>query len=123
MCIRDIPKTLTDPNPNIPQGSVLGPLLFVIFINDIDDGIAGKILKFADDTKIFYKVESANEIDSLQNDLTNLVSWSKEWQMLFNSVSISVKLCILVIIIVVLSMTWMKINRKLSLRKRTWELW
>jgi len=123
LCIRDIPKTLTDPNPNIPQGSVLGPLLFVIFINDIDDGIAGKILKFADDTKIFYKVESANEIDSLQNDLTNLVSWSKEWQMLFNSVSISVKLCILVIIIVVLSVTWMKINRKLSLRKRTWELW
>jgi len=123
LCIRDIPKTHTDPNPNIPQGSVLGPLLFVIFINDIDDGIAGKILQFADDTKIFYKVESANEIDSLQNDLTNLVSWSKEWQMLFNSVSISVKLCILVIIIVVLSMTWMKINRKLSLRKRTWELW
>ena len=123
MCIRDIPKTHTDPNHNIPQGSVLGPLLFVIFINDIDDGIAGIILQFADDTKIFYKVESTNEIDSLQNDLTNLVSWSKEWQMLFNSVSISVKLCILVIIIVVLSMTWMKINRKLSLRKRTWELW
>jgi len=73
--------------------------------------------------RFFYKVESANEIDSLQNDLTNLVSWSKEWQMLFNSVSISVKLCILVIIIVVLSVTWMKINRKLSLRKRTWELW
>jgi len=35
------------------QGSVLGPLLFVIFINDIADDIAGKILKFADDTKIF----------------------------------------------------------------------
>jgi len=62
----------------VPQGSVLGPLLFVIFINDIDDGIAGEIIKFADDTKIFYKVGSANDIGSLRNDLNNLVSWSKE---------------------------------------------
>jgi len=68
----------------VPQALVLGPLLFVIFINDIDGGIAGKILKFADDTKSFYKVWSANDIDSLRNDLNNLVSWSKEWLMLFN---------------------------------------
>jgi len=96
------------------------PLLFVISVNDIDDGIAGKILKFADDTKIFYKVGSANDIDSLRNDLNNLVSWSKEWQMLFN-----VEKCKVMHIgyNVVLSMTWMEINRKLPLRKRTWDLW
>jgi len=56
----------------VPQGSVLGHLLFVIFFNYIDDGIAGKILKFADDTKIFYKVRSAKDVDSLRNDLNNL---------------------------------------------------
>ena len=42
----------------VPQGSFLRPILFVIFINDIEDGICGNILKFADDTKIFCKVDS-----------------------------------------------------------------
>ena len=42
----------------VPQGSVLGPILFVIFINDIENGICGNILKFADDTKLFCKVDS-----------------------------------------------------------------
>jgi ribonuclease P/MRP protein subunit RPP40 len=36
----------------VPQGSVLGPFLFLLYINDIDNGIASRILKFADDTKI-----------------------------------------------------------------------
>ena len=68
----------------VPQGSVLGPILFVIYINDIDDSVTSKLLKFADDTKIYYKVNSAEGIDSLITDLYNLVSWSKEWLMIFN---------------------------------------
>ena len=68
----------------VPQGSVLGPILFVIYINDIDDSVTCKLLKFAADTKIYYKVNSAEGIDSLRTDLHNLVSWSKEWLMLFS---------------------------------------
>ena len=40
----------------VPQGSVLGPILFLIYINDLEDDISSKVLKFADDTKVFRKV-------------------------------------------------------------------
>jgi len=63
----------------VPQGSVLGPLLFIIYINDIDDCVAGRILKFADDTKIYHMVYSEEDVRALQFDLCNLVEWSKEW--------------------------------------------
>ena len=68
----------------VPQGSVLVPLLFVIYINDIDESVASKVLKFVDDTKIYRTVNSPAAIDSLRADLSNLVAWSMEWQMLFN---------------------------------------
>ena len=69
----------------VPQGSILGPLLFIIFINDIDKGIVSKLLKFADDTKLVGKVSSEYEIEQLRTDLNLLYSWSIDWQMLFNT--------------------------------------
>ena len=62
---------------------MLGPLLFVIYINDLDDTVGSNILKFADDTKIFRKVRSGSS-QVLQEDLDSLVRWSEKWQMLFN---------------------------------------
>ena len=68
----------------ISQGSVLDPLLFLIYINDLEDGIGSSILKFADDTKIFRKVSSVLDQEQLQEDLDSLIKWSDKWQMTFN---------------------------------------
>ena len=68
----------------VPQGSVLGPILFLIYINDLDDSITSNVLKFADDTKVFRKVNTDGDKQHLQNDLDRLVKWSEKWQMLFN---------------------------------------
>ena len=68
----------------VPQGSVLGPILFLIYINDLDDSITNNVLKFADDTKLFRKVNTDGDKQHLQNDLDRLVKWSEKWQMLFN---------------------------------------
>ena len=69
----------------VPQGSILGPVLFLIYINDLENEIGSNILKFADDTKMFRRVESQEDRQKLQVDLNKLVKWAEKWQMLFNN--------------------------------------
>ena len=57
----------------VPQGSVLGTLLFLISINDLDDYIISNVLKFADDAKVFRKLNNDGDKQHLQNDLDRLV--------------------------------------------------
>jgi ribonuclease P/MRP protein subunit RPP40 len=59
------------------QDSAMGPLLFFIYINDIDNGIVNKVLKLADDTKLYRQVGTAEDIAKLKNDLEKLAGWSK----------------------------------------------
>ena len=68
----------------VPQGSVLGPLPFLVFINDLDSEIISKLSKFADDTKLCNLATSEVDRDRLRLDLSKIFEWSKEWQMLFN---------------------------------------
>jgi hypothetical protein len=77
-------------SPSIPvpsgvsQGSVLGPLLFLVYINDLPENIQSKVRLFADDTAIYLTLTSKNQSKVLQNDLCTLEKWSYDWDMEFN---------------------------------------
>ena len=67
-----------------PQGTVLGPHLFLMFINDIHANVSSTIRLFADDCLIYNTISSTKDEDYLQDDLDKLVQWAKIWGMRFN---------------------------------------
>ena len=76
----------------VPQGSVLGPILFLIFINDLPLGVISPLSLFADDSKVFSRIISSKNIKDnsenghtmLQKDLDTITNWAKKWKMEFN---------------------------------------
>ena len=68
----------------IPQGSVLGPILFVLFINDLPDCVSSDSLPFAEDIKIFSEITCNHDSLQLQNDLNSLQPWSDKWLLNFH---------------------------------------
>ena len=69
----------------VPQGSILGPLLFLIYINDLSDGLNCNPKLFADDTSLFSTVYNINEAtNTLNNDLNKITEWAHQWKMSFN---------------------------------------
>ena len=66
------------------QGSVLGPLLFLIFVQDLPDWIKNSMMMFTDDTKMWTDIATADDAESLQQDLNRLGEWSDKWLLRFN---------------------------------------
>ena len=79
----------SDPKPvlsGVPQGTVLGPLFFLIYINDIDVNLTEgtKLRLFADDSLLYRQIDSNKDYEILQNDLNKLEQWESKWKMEFH---------------------------------------
>ena len=72
-------------NSGVPQGSVLGPLLFLVYINDLEEGIKSQIKFFAGDTSLFSVVRNPEiSTEELNHDLGLINNWAFQWKMSFN---------------------------------------
>ena len=79
-----ISSDATPVKSGVPQGTVLGPLMFLVYINDINENITSSIRLFADNCVIYKTVTSIQEAEQLQDDLHKIYEWTNKWQMKLN---------------------------------------
>ena len=65
----------------VPHGSVLAPIMFLIYINDMTEGVSSYISLYADDAKLLRKIGNHKDCEELQNDINKIYEWSKTWEM------------------------------------------
>ena len=78
-------STWTSVNAGVPQGSILEPLLFLIYINDLSDDLSSNVKLFADDRSLFSEIHDINlSTGELNADLKKISEWAFQWKMIFN---------------------------------------
>lgn len=88
VCVNGAKSELIKPTSSVPQGSILAPLLFSLFINDLVKDLHCNVLLFADDCKIYQPIKTINDCLALQKDLLTLSNWCNE-----NKLHLNVKKC------------------------------
>ena len=84
--VEGISSEYLDVTSGVPQGSILGPLLFLLYVNDLPDVASNStVALFADDSKCFNIIESSSDHHLLQQDLDAMCDWSLSWQLKFNT--------------------------------------
>ena len=83
--VKDATSEWIEVSSGVPQGSVLGPILFLLYVNELPEIVTSGIKMFADDTKMFQVIRSQDDADVLQNNLDSLSEWSDKWLLRFNT--------------------------------------
>ena len=83
--LEGIASGTVDVTSGVPQGSILGPILFLIFINDLPQSLSSKVRHFADDAILYFEVASVDDCQMLQSDLNKLTEWEEKWLVSLNS--------------------------------------
>ena len=76
---------MADVNTGVPQGSILGPLLFLMYMNVLANGLSSNAKSFADDASLFSAHNANTSAKELNNDLVKISSWDYQWKMSFNA--------------------------------------
>ena len=84
VCINATLSSWTQVNSGVPQGSVLGPLLFSLYVNELPSLVSSSLVMFADDIKLYGCIRSPEDYSHLQHDIDILLQWSKKWLLCFN---------------------------------------
>ena len=82
--VKEMKSDLATVLSGIPQGSVLGPILFVIYVNDLPEVVKCGTYLFADDTKIFQQITTKEDARLLLSDINSLEQWSQKWLVTFH---------------------------------------
>ena len=82
--VKDCLSQWADVTSGVPHGSILGPILFLIYVNDMPSEIRNVCKLFADNAKLFCPI--TKEPSTLQSDIESLYTWSERWQLPFNVV-------------------------------------
>ena len=88
-----IQSDLVTVNSGVPQGTVLGPILFLLHINDLPSVISSKVRLFADDCLVYREIKNRQDQIALQKDLNLLENWGSKWGMRFNAASVTLCEC------------------------------